>query len=546
MQLPDVGFTPTMPAFVRDLAERWGTREFVVTSEARLSYIDAEETSRRVAKGLLAGGCGKGSRIGFVFGNTADWVLIWLAAARIGAIALPFPTTYRPAELQKGLLFGDVDTLVIGPDLFGKDQLSFVEEAVPGLAEAPGSLLRIASTPCLRSILVTSPVDRAWAGVIDLTPGQGADHPEIGEELLAALEAQIHPADPMLVIFTSGTTADPKGVIHSHGTYVRHAYNVADANDVQAGQRVFGGMPLFWIGGVSHTLGPLMRRGNTFLSTPKFDPDAAVELIAREGATELHIFPNMAQRLRDHVRASGRDIESIPVLVAAPPAVPADLRTSSLGMTETCAAYIASGPQGHVLPEEYRGALGFPVPMSEYRIVDLETGVVLTEGVEGEICVRGYSLMLGMCKKERHEIFDDDGWYHTGDKGYIAGPYIFFTGRAKDLIKSAGANVSPREVEVLLDSYPEILMSVVVGLPDSERGEIVAAILVPAGDPGIDPIDVVTRANQALSSYKIPRRVLVVAESAVPYLPTGKPDRLELARRLADSGEVVSPRRDGD
>jgi acyl-CoA synthetase (AMP-forming)/AMP-acid ligase II len=543
MQIPDVGFTPTMPVFLRRLATQWGEKDLLVTPDTRVSYAEAERTSRRVAKDLLSRGLGKGSRVGFVFGNTADWVVSWLAAARLGALAMPFPTTYRPAELRKALLMGDVDTLVIPAELFGHDQLAFVEEAVEGLAEADGPVLRLPSTPCLRRVLVTSLVDRPWAGLIDLEPGGGADHPEIDEELFVALEAQIHPSDPMLVIFTSGTTAEPKGVVHSHGTYVRHGYNVADANDVRADQRVLGGMPLFWIGGVSHTLGPLMHRGNTFICTAKFDAEGTVELMEREGVTELYMFPNSAQRLREHVRESGHDVANLPALVPPPSDVPPDRRASSLGMTETCAAYIASGPRDHIIPEEFRGAHGFPVPMSEYRIVDLETSEVLADGLEGEICVRGYSLMLGMCKRERHEIFDDDGWYHTGDKGYLAGGYIFFTGRAKDLIKTAGANVAPREVEVLLDSYPEVLMSIVVGLGDPERGEIVGAVIVPAAGAALDAEEIVTRSNRDLSSYKVPRRVLVIDEPSVPYLPTGKPDRQALADRLADEGVAVTPQR---
>ena len=393
-------------------------------------------------------------------------------------------------------------------------------------------------------MLVTAAVDRPWAGTIDLTPGRGSDHDDIDDELFEALEAQVHPGDPMQVIFTSGTTAEPKGVIHSHGTYVRHAKNVAEANDVEPGQRVFGGMPFFWIGGVSHSLGPVMHLGNTFLCTAKFDPAAAIELIEEQGATQVAMFPNMAHRLREHVVATGRTVDSIPALAPPTVEVTPDRLTSSLGMTETCAAYIASGPRGHVIPEEYAGAFGFPVPMSQYRIADLETGETLPEGIEGEICVRGYSLMLGMCKKERHELFDDDGWYHTGDKGYAKGPYLFFTGRAKDLIKTAGANVAPREVEVVLDSFPEVLMSVVVGLDDRERGEIVGAVVVPAAGATVDPTELVTRVNAELSSYKVPRRVLVVAETDVPYLGTGKPDRLTLAARLRDDGQPVSPRRD--
>jgi acyl-CoA synthetase (AMP-forming)/AMP-acid ligase II len=546
MQIPDVGFTPTIPQFLRRLAAQWEERELLVGPDEPMSYAEAERTSRRVAKDLLSRGFGKGSRIGFVFGNTADWLVSWLAVARIGAVAMPFPTTYRPAELRKALLIGDTEALIIPAELFGHDQLAFVEEAVEGLADREGPDLLLSSAPCLRRVLVTSEVDRGWADVIDLSRGRGGDHPDIDEEFFSALEDQVHPSDPMIVIFTSGTTAEPKGVVHCHGTYVRHAYNVADANDVRGDHRIFGGMPFFWIGGVSHTMGPVMVRGNTFICAPKFDADLSIELIEREQATEAYMFPNMLHRLREHAKAVGRDLSTMPALSPPPSDVPADRRASSLGMTETCAAYIASGPREHVIPEEFRGAHGFPVPMSEYRIVDLETGETLPDGVEGEICVRGYSLMLGMCKRERHEVFDDDGWYHTGDKGYLSGPYIFFTGRAKDLIKTAGANVAPREVEVLLDSYPEVLMSVVVGLDDPERGEIVGAAVVPASGATVDPVELVTRANHDLSSYKVPRRVLVVAETDVPYLATGKPDRLALAESLSAEGESVSPRRDGD
>jgi acyl-CoA synthetase (AMP-forming)/AMP-acid ligase II len=541
MEIPDVGYRPTLPEFVRRAADRFGDRELMVTPDGAITYAEAEEASRRIGKDLVARGHGKGARIGFMFGNTIDWMLLWLAAARIGAIAMPFPTTYRPAELRKGLRIADVETLVIPAELFGVDQLGFVEDAVEGLADAAVPMLRLASMPFLRSVLTTTPTDRPWAGTIDLAVGTGADHPEISDELFAAIEDEVHPVDPVLVVFTSGTTAEPKAVIHSHGTYVRHAHNVADCNDVASGERVFNGMPFFWIGGVSHTIGPLMVRGNTLIGTAKADAPAGIELMQRAGATGIYMYANLAHRLREHARRAGIDPQSIPALAVAPSDVPPDRRASGLGMTETCASYISSGPRDHVIPEEYRGAHGFTVPMSQYRIVDLETGEELPEGVEGEICVRGYSLMLGMCKRERHELWDDDGWYHTGDKGYLRGPYIWFTGRAKDLIKTAGANVAPREVEVLLDSFPDVMMSVVVGLDDPERGEVVGAVVVPVPGVALDPVDLVTRANHDLSSYKVPRRVLLLPESEMPYLATGKPDRLALAQRLADEGRVVAP-----
>jgi acyl-CoA synthetase (AMP-forming)/AMP-acid ligase II len=182
MDVPDVGFTPTIPELIRHVAERWGEREFLVTPEAHLSYAEAERTSRRIAKELLASGHGKGARVGFLFGNTPDGVVLWLAVARIGGVAMPFPTTYRPVELRRALAMGDTGTLVVPAELFGRDMTEFLEDAVPGLASADGPNLRLNAVPCLQRVLVTSPSPRPWAGVIDLQPGAGSDHPEISDD----------------------------------------------------------------------------------------------------------------------------------------------------------------------------------------------------------------------------------------------------------------------------------------------------------------------------------------------------------------------------
>jgi acyl-CoA synthetase (AMP-forming)/AMP-acid ligase II len=147
--------------------------------------------------------------------------------------------------------------------------------------------------------------------------------------------------------------------------------------------------------------------------------------------------------------------------------------------------------------------------------------------------------MNGLYKRERHETFDEDGWYHTGDKGLIRDGYLYFHGRLSEMIKTAGSNVAPREVELLLESLPEVGSAVVVGLPDADRGEVVAAALVPATGASIDPIETLLRAGEELSNYKVPRRVLVLGEGEVPYLANGKPDRLTVRRLLADRATEV-------
>lgn len=549
MPLPDLDYAPTIPVVVRRAAATFGDNDFIVMPDRRMSYAEAEVASRRVGKQLLAAGVGKGTRIGFAFPYGTDWVVAWLAITRIGAIGMPFSTSYKPAELRKALRFGDVDTLLVPSTMFGQDHLAYVEEAVPGLAEAGPEPLRLPALPFLRHVRVSGPSDRLWAKALplDVRPGGGAvsadeadeADDDISDEFFEAVEAEVTPSDLMMTIFTSGTTSEPKGVVHTHGNFLRHGANLARFAGLTAESRRLCAMPFFWIGGVGLTLNMALSVGSTVLCVEKFEPDAVLDLMEAEGATELAVWPQLGQRMQRYIVETGRDVTKIPAF-APPPTTDPGLRHNSLGMTETMGPHSAAGPEAdRVLPEEMRGSFGLLVPGVEHRIADPETNATLGEDEVGEVCIRGYSVMNGLYKWERHDTFDDDGWYHTGDKGLIRDGYLYFLGRLSEMIKTSGSNVAPREVELLLESFPEVSLAVVVGLPDAERGEVVAAALVPAAGASVDPIGMLRRAGEELSNYKVPRRVLVLAEGETPYLPNGKPDRLALRQLLADRASEV-------
>ena len=549
MPLPDLDYAPTIPVVVRRAAATFGDNDFIVMPDRRMSYAEAEVASRRVGKQLLAAGVGKGTRIGFAFPYGTDWVVAWLAITRIGAIGMPFSTSYKPAELRKALRFGDVDTLLVPSTMFGQDHLAYVEEAVPGLAEAGPEPLRLPALPFLRHVRVSGPSDRLWAKALplDVRPGGGAvsadevdeADDDISDEFFEAVEAEVTPSDLMMTIFTSGTTSEPKGVVHTHGNFLRHGANLARFAGLTAESRRLCAMPFFWIGGVGLTLNMALSVGSTVLCVEKFEPDAVLDLMEAEGATELAVWPQLGQRMQRYIVETGRDVTKIPAF-APPPTTDPGLRHNSLGMTETMGPHSAAGPEAdRVLPEEMRGSFGLLVPGVEHRIADPETNATLGEDEVGEVCIRGYSVMNGLYKWERHDTFDDDGWYHTGDKGLIRDGYLYFLGRLSEMIKTSGSNVAPREVELLLESFPEVSLAVVVGLPDADRGEVVAAALVPAAGASVDPIGMLRRAGEELSNYKVPRRVLVLAEGETPYLPNGKPDRLALRQLLADRASEV-------
>jgi acyl-CoA synthetase (AMP-forming)/AMP-acid ligase II len=572
MPVPDLDYEPTIPAVVRRAATTFGDNDFIVMPDRRMTYREAEVASRRVGKQLLAAGVAKGTRIGFMFPYGTDWVVAWLAIARIGAIGMPFSTSYKPAELRKALRFGDVDTLLVPSIMFGEDHLPYIEAAVPGLAEAGPEPLRIPALPFLRHVCVSGPTDRLWAKALplDFRPGATAaidpatgDHAaadpaaadpaaadpaaadpaqrgdDISDEFFGAVEAEVTPSDLMMTIFTSGTTSEPKGVVHTHGNFLRHGANLARFAGITSESRRLCAMPFFWIGGVGLTLNFALSVGSAILCVEKFEPDAVLDLMEAEGATELAVWPQLGQRMQRHIAETGRDVSRIPAF-APRPTTDYGLLHNSLGMTETMGPHSAAGPEAErILPEEMRGSFGLLVPCVEHRVADPETNATLVDGDVGEICIRGYSLMNGLYKRERHETFDDDGWYHTGDKGFIRDGYLYFLGRLSEMIKTSGSNVAPREVELLLESFPEVDLAVVVGLPDAERGEVVAAALVPTAGTTIDPIETIRRAGEELSNYKVPRRVLVLGEGEMPYLPNGKPDRLTVRQLLADRATVV-------
>jgi acyl-CoA synthetase (AMP-forming)/AMP-acid ligase II len=213
-------------------------------------------------------------------------------------------------------------------------------------------------------------------------------------------------------------------------------------------------------------------------------------------------------------------------------------------MTETVGPHSAAGPESdRVLPEDMRGSFGALVPYVEHRIGEPQTNTTLPLDQEGEVCIRGYSLMAGLYKTERHDTFDDDGWYHTGDRAVVRDGYLYFKGRLSEMIKTSGSNVAPREVELALEAFEEVGLAVVMGLADPARGETVAVALAPKPGAVIDADDVLERLDKEISSYKVPRRVLVLGEGDVPYLPSGKPDRLRLQEMVETSSVAFAPRR---
>jgi acyl-CoA synthetase (AMP-forming)/AMP-acid ligase II len=515
LEAPQLEYRPTIPAVLRRAVELFGDRRFIVTPDRRMTFAEAEVGSRHLAERMVAAGMGKGTRIGVYFPYGQEFVIAWLAASRIGALFMPLATTYRPSEIRKVLRIGDVDTLITSPVVLGKDLSEMLEDSVPGLADASEPPLYLASTPSLRRVWMTGPTDRAWATTVDLEAEQAAAA-AVPHDLLAELEGEVVPADLAQVTYTSGSSADPKGVVHTHGTVIRATSGLRSAIQSDEAPRFFCAFPFFWIGGTL-ILGAALQMGATVLVTERFDPGAALDLIEQEQATSVMGWPTLMQAMRDHPTFPDRKLPDIPGLTMGPSdialaATPVPGIPAHRGMSETV---------GNIMSVEH-------------RVIDPDTGVVLPDMEEGELIVRGYGLMHGYYKKERAETFDEDGWLHTGDRAFMFEGRPFFVGRFTEMVKSQGANVAPREVELFLEeTFPEILHAFVLGLPHPERGEEVTAVLVAAQGCTIDPIDIQRRSRDLISAFKVPTRIEIWPADDVPMLGSGKPDKIAIRARLS-------------
>jgi acyl-CoA synthetase (AMP-forming)/AMP-acid ligase II len=521
----------TIGELLKHAARSFGATDYVVTEQCRLSYADAEARSAAIAARLLAEGAGKGTRVGLFFTSGVDWVLWWLAATRIGALTVPLSTFYPPAELARVLRLADVDTLIAPTTVLKTQTADLFEAALPGLAASGNRALRLAGAPFLRRIVITQPCDRPWATQWNLDeapgPGVGGDGPDPAE-LLAAAEREVTPADLAVLIHTSGSTAEPKGVLHTHGTLVRQTSTwtaaVRAITGVPDPQRILGAMPFFWIGGILVVLGALHEQA-TLLILPRLDAGPALQLLERERGTGVIGWPTFTERLRAHPTFAHRDLRSAPMLLHGP----ADLAV--LGSPD--------GVPVHRSMSETGGSFAF----TDVRVAGPD-GSEVPAGEVGELWIRGVGSMAGYNKRERSEIFDADGWYHTGDRVFRrpGDPRLYYMGRTTDMIKSAGSNISPLEVQAVIEGLPNVAQCVVLGVADPVRDEAVCAVVVPSADVGTHGLDVAElRAATAekLSAYKVPTQWIVTTPDELPLLATSKPDRRTL-RTLIERGELES------
>jgi len=528
------GLPLTVGALLAERAAEHGDRPLLVVDDDVLTYADADRRSAELARALLAAGLGGGSRVALLHPNGAEFVIGWLAAARIGAVSVPLSTFSTPTELVGLLLGADVTAVLAAAGYRNQDFVASLSGAISELdLAAPGPLLS-PSVPSLRRIAFASAPEGADADwTLDGLRGLAE---RIDPEVLDAAESDVAPSDPMVIVHTSGSTSAPKGVVHGHGALIRHLDNLNQMRRYAPDEVLFANSPFFWIGGFAYSLLGTLVAGARLVASNSAEAGGVLDVIERERPTMVNGFAAGVAHLPKDPSFARRDLSSIqrgnlhPIMPeAARPADP-ELRHAMLGMTEAGSVCLASEDESDQ-PEHRRGSFGRPVPGFEAEVRD-ESGAAVPAGEVGVLWFRGPFLMQGYDGRERHRTFDADGWYSTGDLVSVdADGFVYFKGRDSDMIKTAGANVSPREVEAAILEETG-LTAHVVGVEHPERGQVVSA-LIRSTDP-VDVDDLRTRLRGRLSAYKVPKQVRVVPDSEVPIMSSGKLDLRALKEMFGD------------
>lgn len=486
-------------------------------SDRRWTYRELGVAIDALATGLAARGIGKGDRVGIWAPNCAEWFFVQYATAKIGAILVNINPAYRTSELAYVLRQSGVRMLVAAAEFKTSNYVAMIEEVRP-------------NCPALEQVLVLGTSD--WDELARTT---------IDADRLAGLAAELSIDDPINIQYTSGTTGFPKGATLSHHNILNNGFFVGELCGYSEQDRICVPVPFYHcFGMVMGNLAGMSHGAAVVIPAPAFDPAATLAAVESERCTSLYGVPTMFIALLTELDSATPDLSSLRTGIMAGSPCPVEVMKrviDRMGMHEVCICYgmtetspVSTQTRRDDGIDRRTATVGRVGPHLEVKIVDPATGLTVPRGEPGELCTRGYSVMLGYWNDQAKttEAIDAARWMHTGDIGVMDNDgYLAITGRIKDMVIRGGENVYPREIEEFLYTHPDILDAQVIGVPDPKYGEeLMAWVRMRDGATALDATAVREFCEGKLAHFKIPRYVHVVDD--FPMTVTGKIRKAEM------------------
>jgi acyl-CoA synthetase (AMP-forming)/AMP-acid ligase II len=517
--MPEPPTARTIDELVRSRAAHDGAKPVVIDPASRMSYRELEMTTSDLAACFVEAGVGKGTRVGLIMPNSVRWVRVAIALTRIGAVLVPLSTLLKAGELVSQLKAASVQFLVSVEEFRGHRYLDDLQSALK-LREFGDEPLQCPELPALRQVWTT-----------DRLAGAG----ERARAIAPALTQTITAANPLVIMFTSGSSGAPKGVIHSHGNALGAVQSGLAARCITSDTRLYLPVPFFWVGGFGSGILSALLAGATLVTEEIPRPETTLRLLETERVTLFRGWPDQAEALARHAKTIGADLSALrpgSLEAVLPPerrAAPGE-RATLFGMTEAFGPYCGY-PADTDMPDTAWGSCGKPFPGMQVRIVDPDRCEPVPAGTVGLIQIRGPHTLRGICGRSGEDLFTADGFYPTGDLGHVGEDgFLFYHGRSDDMFKVSGATVYPSEVERALRTIDGVQNAYVTNVSGAAGEQVGAAVVCTSA---LTAGQLSGSARKLLSAFKVPTVwLLVESDDDVPRGVTGKVDIHRLREML--------------
>jgi fatty-acyl-CoA synthase len=520
----------TLCGFIRQVTERFSDREALVErrpgSVERWSYCDLWNRSVEVAMALVAAGLGKGERVGILMTNRPEFLSAVFGSTLAGGIAVPLSTFSTPHELEFLVGHSACSFLLLERGVLKKDFSRILCDLDPAIGTAAAGGLASVKFPFLRRLVMID--GDAPLGAIETWGNFLAGGANVAQAQVTARSAAVSPADPAMIFFSSGSTSRPKGILSAHRSVAIQCWRMRRQQDLGDDVRAWTANGFFWSGNFAMVAGATLAAGGALVLHRIFNSEEALALMEQERATFLFAWPHQWAQLEAAANWRQVDLSSLKYIdVDSPIARHSTVHSSwteprhAYGNTETLT--LSTGYPANTSRQAAGNSHGPPLPGNSLKIVDPLTGSVVPIGARGEIAVKGPTLMLGYLGMPLDQSLDDEGYFRTGDGGYVdeAGR-LYWEGRLNDIIKTGGANVSPLEIDSVIKDCPGVKVAQTVGVAHETLGELVVTCIIRHDGAVLDEDTVRNFAKLKLASYKVPRRVLFFADADLPLTGTAK------------------------